>query len=156
MLNHIIIQGRFTAKPELKTTASGTSVTSFTLAVERDFKDKETGERATDFINCTAWRGTAELVARYFDKGRMAIVSGRLQLRDYTDKDGNKRRAAEVVADSIYFGDSNNNGNSNEGTGNADNGQQPTSYTPSAYGAPTYGQPAPNFEEITDSDELPF
>lgn len=120
MLNTITIMGRMTRDPELKTTPSGASVTSFTLAVERDFKDKETGEKATDFIDCVAWRGTAEFVARYFSKGRMAVASGRLQLRDYTDKDGNKRRAAEVVAENVYFGDSNNG---NRGAENGDNYQ---------------------------------
>lgn len=118
MLNTITIMGRLTATPELKTTPGGTSVTSFTLAVERDFKDKETGEKATDFIDCVAWRGTAEFVTRFFTKGRMAVVTGRLQLRDYTDRDGNKRRAAEVVAESVYFGDSNNG---NRGAENGDN-----------------------------------
>ena len=120
MLNTITIMGRMTRDPELKTTPSGAAVTSFTLAVERDFKDKETGEKATDFIDCVAWRGTAEFVARYFSKGRMAVASGRLQLRDYTDKDGNKRRAAEVVAENVYFGDSNNG---NRGAENGDNYQ---------------------------------
>lgn len=120
MLNTITIMGRLTRDPELKTTPSGAAVTSFTLAVERDFKDKETGEKATDFIDCVAWRGTAEFVARYFSKGRMAVASGRLQLRDYTDKDGNKRRAAEVVAENVYFGDSNNG---NRGAENGDNYQ---------------------------------
>ena len=120
MLNTITIMGRMTRDPELKTTPSGAAVTSFTLAVERDFKDKETGEKAPDFIDCVAWRGTAEFVARYFSKGRMAVASGRLQLRDYTDKDGNKRRAAEVVAENVYFGDSNNG---NRGAENGDNYQ---------------------------------
>lgn len=120
MLNTITIMGRLTATPELKTTPGGNSVTSFTLAVERDFKDKETGEKVTDFIDCVAWRGTAEFVTRFFTKGRMAVVNGRLQLRDYTDKDGNKRRAAEVVAENVYFGDSNNG---NRGAENGDNYQ---------------------------------
>jgi single-strand DNA-binding protein len=120
MLNTITIMGRLTRDPELKTTPSGASVTSFTLAVERDFNDKETGEKATDFIDCVAWRGTAEFVTRFFTKGRMAVVNGRLQLRDYTDKDGNKRRAAEVVAENVYFGDSNNG---NRGAENGDNYQ---------------------------------
>lgn len=120
MLNTITIMGRLTATPELKTTPGGNSVTSFTLAVERDFKDKETGEKVTDFIDCVAWRGTAEFVTRFFTKGRMSVVNGRLQLRDYTDKDGNKRRAAEVVAENVYFGDSNNG---NRGAENGDNYQ---------------------------------
>lgn len=106
MLNKIVIMGRLVKTPELMRTPSGTSVTSFTLAVERDFRDKETGEKATDFIDVVAWRGTAEFVSRYFSKGKMAIVEGRLQLRDWKDKDGNNRRSAEVVAENVYFGDS--------------------------------------------------
>lgn len=145
MLNRITIMGRLTATPELKTTTSGTSVTRFTLAVDRDFKNKD-GSRTADFIDVIAWRGTAEFVTRYFAKGRMAVVSGRLQVRDYTDNDGIKRRAAEVVAENVYFGDSANTGA----------GQQPASYTPEAYGAPAPGQPAPTFEEIADDEELPF
>jgi single-strand DNA-binding protein len=140
MLNHITIMGRMTAKPELKTTPGGKFVTTFTLAVDRDFKDKETGERATDFINCVAWRGTAEFVTRFFDKGRVAVVDGRLQIREYTDKDGNNRRVAEVVADTVYFGDSNNSGAGN------DNAGQQTAYTPSE----------PKYEELKDDEELPF
>lgn len=120
MLNTITIMGRLTRSPELKTTPSGASVTNFTLAVDRDFKNKETGERETDFIDCTAWRGTADFVTRYFTKGSMAVVSGRLQFREYTDKDGNKRRAAEVVAENVYFGESNNG---NRGAENGDNYQ---------------------------------
>lgn len=145
MLNHITVMGRLTATPELKTTPGGNSVTQFTLAVDRDFKDKETGERATDFIDCVAWRGAAEFVTRHFTKGRMAVVAGRLQLRSYTDKDGNKRRAAEIVVENVYFADSGNAGN---GTPNA--GQQP------AYTQPTYTQPAPVYEELKDDEELPF
>ena len=106
MLNKIFIMGRLTRDPELRRTQTGTGVASFTLAVDRDFKDKETGEKKADFINVVAWRSTAEFVSRYFTKGRMAVVAGRLQFRDYTDRDGNKRTAAEVVADNVYFGDS--------------------------------------------------
>lgn len=106
MLNHITIMGRFTRDPELRHTQSGTAVTSFILAVERDFKDKGSGEAVTDWISCTAWKGTAEFVSRYFQKGRMAVVDGRLQTRSYQDRDGNKRTAVEVVADHVYFGDS--------------------------------------------------
>ena len=106
MLNHITIMGRFTRDPELRHTQSGTAVTSFTLAVDRDFKDKNSGEAVTDWISCTAWKGTAEFVSRYFQKGRMAVVDGRLQTRSYQDRDGNKRTAVEVVADHVYFGDS--------------------------------------------------
>lgn len=104
MLNNVIIMGRLTRDPELRRTQSGTTVTSFTMAVDRDFKS-QSGEKETDFIDVVAWRSTAEFVAKYFTKGRMAVVEGRLQIRDWTDKDGNKRRNAEVLADNIYFGD---------------------------------------------------
>ena len=106
MLNHISIMGRLTRDPELRRTGSGVAVTSFTLAVDRDYNPKDGSEKEVDFIDCNAWRGTGEFVSKYFQKGSMAIVSGRLQIRNWTDKDGNKRRNAEVVADSVYFGDS--------------------------------------------------
>ena len=106
MLNRIVLMGRLTKNPELRHTQSGTPVASFSLAVDRDFKDKQTGEKATDFIDIVAWRQTAEFVSRFFTKGRMAVVEGRLQLRDWTDRDGNKRRTAEVLAEHVYFGDS--------------------------------------------------
>jgi single-strand DNA-binding protein len=109
MLNHITIMGRITHELELKTTNSGIPVVSFSLAVDRDFADKESGERGVDFIDVTAWRHTAEFVSRYFTKGRMAVVSGRLQTRNWTDKDGNKRKSVEIVADNVYFGDSKRN-----------------------------------------------
>ncbi len=109
MLNHITIMGRLTRDPELKTTNSGVSVVSFSIAVDRDFADKESGERGVDFIDVTAWRHTAEFVSRYFTKGRMAVVSGRLQTRNWTDKEGCKRKAVEIVADNVYFGDSKRN-----------------------------------------------
>ena len=105
MLNRIVLMGRMTRDPELRRTNSGAAVTSFTLAVDRDFKGQN-GEKETDFIDVTCWRNTAEFVSKYFTKGRMAVVEGRLQIRDWTDKDGGKRRTAEVVADSVYFGDS--------------------------------------------------
>lgn len=108
MLNRCTIMGRLTKTPELKRTQSGVSVTSFTLAVDRDFKDKD-GEKATDFIDVVAWRGTAEFVSKYFSKGRMAVVEGRLQLREWKDKDGNNRRSAEINAENVYFGDSKTN-----------------------------------------------
>ena len=106
MLNHITIAGRLTKDPELRRTGTGTAVASFTLAVDRDFGKNENGEKETDFIECVAWRNTAEFVDKYFSKGRMAIVSGRLQIRGWTDKDGNKRKTAEVIAENVYFGDS--------------------------------------------------
>jgi single-strand DNA-binding protein len=101
MLNHITIMGRLTRDPEIRRTNNGTAVTSFTIACDRDFGDKE-----TDFVECVAWKNTAEFVSKYFAKGRMAVVSGRLQIRGWTDKDGNKRKTAEIVADNVYFGDS--------------------------------------------------
>lgn len=104
MLNKIILMGRLTRDPELRRTQSGTAVTSFSLAVDRDFKGQN-GEKETDFIDIVAWRNTAEFVSKYFTKGRMAVVEGRLQLRDWTDKEGIKRRSAEVIADNVYFGD---------------------------------------------------
>lgn len=139
MLNHITIMGRFTRDPELRHTQIGTAVTSFTLAVDRDFKDKNTGESATDWISCTAWKGTAEFVSRYFQKGRMAVVDGRLQTRSYQDRDGNKRTAVEVVADHVYFGDS----RKKESEGNAPEDELPD----------TEGQ---KFAELDDSSDLPF
>ena len=106
MLNRIIIMGRLVRDPELRTTQSGTNVTSFTLAVDRDFKSRESGEKGTDFIDVVAWRQTAEFVCKYFAKGRMAVAEGRLQIREWKDKDGNNRRSTEVVAENVYFGDS--------------------------------------------------
>lgn len=108
MLNRIIIMGRLTSDPELRRTGNGVAVTSFNLAVDRDFASKEGGEKETDFIDCVAWRNTGEFVAKHFTKGRMAVVSGRLQIRSYMDKEGNKRRTAEIIADNVYFGDSKN------------------------------------------------
>lgn len=104
MLNHIVIMGRLTRDPELRRTANGTAVTSFTIACDRDFGSD--GQKETDFVECVAWRSTGEFVSKYFAKGRMAVVSGRLQIRKWEDKDGNKRTTAEVVADNVYFGDS--------------------------------------------------
>lgn len=105
MLNKIILMGRLTRDPELRRTGSGTAVTSFAIAVDRDFKSQN-GEKETDFIDVVAWRTTAEFVSKHFSKGRMAVVEGRLQIRDWTDKDGTKRRTAEVIADNVYFADS--------------------------------------------------
>jgi len=136
MLNHITIMGRLTRDPELRRTGSGIAVASFTLAVDRDFSPKDGGERETDFIDCVAWRQTGEFVSKYFTKGRMAVVSGRLQIRNWNDKDGNKRRSAEVVADNVYFGDSkrDDQGGSSSYGGNA--------YGGNSYGG-GYGAPAP-------------
>ena len=105
MLNHIVVMGRLTRDPELRKTASGVSVASFSVAVDRDFSQQD-GKKETDFLDVVAWRNTAEFAAKYFAKGRMAIVSGRLQIRNWEDKDGNKRRTAEILAENIYFGDS--------------------------------------------------
>ena len=135
MLNHITIMGRLTRDPELRRTGSGIAVASFTLAVDRDFSPKDGGERETDFIDCVAWRQTGEFVSKYFTKGRMAVVSGRLQIRNWNDKDGNKRRSAEVVADNVYFGDSKRD----EQPGSSSYGG--SSYGGNSYGG--YGAPAP-------------
>ena len=155
MLNKIILMGRLTRDPELRHTQTGTAVASFSLAVDRDFKDKATGDRTTDFIDVVAWRQTGEFVSRYFTKGRMAVVEGRLQIRDWTDKDGNKRRSAEVVADNVYFGDSKRDAESagpNSGGYSAPSGGR--SPAPSGFGAPDMGD---QFAELSDDDgELPF
>ena len=151
MLNRIVLMGRLTKNPELRHTQSGTPVASFSLAVDRDFKDKQTGEKTTDFIDIVAWRSSAEFVSRFFTKGRMAVVEGRLQIRDWTDKDGGKRRSAEIVADNVYFGDS-----KRDGAG--DFGGAPASYSAPMGGrnaAPMGGQS--DFAEIGEEDgELPF
>ena len=154
MLNRIILMGRLTRDPELRRTGSGTPVTSFSLAVDRDFKS-QSGEKETDFIDVVAWRSTAEFVSKYFTKGRMAVVEGRLQIRDWTDRDGGKRRSAEVVADNVYFGDS-----KRDSAG--DYGAPPAYGAPASYGAPAAGRGAPaggssDFAEIGEEDgELPF
>ena len=169
MLNHIVIMGRLTRDPELRRTGSGVAVASFSLAVDRDFAPKDGGERETDFIDCVAWRQTGEFVSKYFTKGRMAVVSGRLQIRSWTDKDGNKRRTAEVVADNVYFGDSkrdSDNSGSSYG-GNAYGGNNyGNNYGNNAYSAPAgnnYGYSAPasapasDFAMLEDDDaQLPF
>ena len=143
MLNHITIMGRLTRDPELRRTGNGTAVASFTLAVDRDFSSKDSGEKETDFIDVVAWRQTGEFVSKYFTKGRMAVVSGRLQIRIWTDKEGNKRRSAEVVADNVYFADSKKEESSGA-----------TTY-PAAPAYPT--APAQDFEQIDDDDaQLPF
>ena len=117
MLNHIVIMGRLVRDPELRRTGSGIAVASFTVAVERDFSGKDSGgQKETDFIDCVAWRQAGEFVSKYFTKGRMIVVSGRLQIRSWTDKDGNKRKSAEIVADNSYFGDSKKDA---EGGGNS-------------------------------------
>ena len=157
MLNHITIMGRLTRDPELRRTGSGIAVASFTVAVDRDFSPKDGSERETDFIDCVAWRQTGEFVSKYFTKGSMAVVSGRLQIRGWTDKDGNKRRTAEVVADNVYFGESKR---SNDGNGYGSNygGNSYAAPAPSfgGYSAPA-ANPASDFAMLDDDDaQLPF
>ena len=153
MLNHITIMGRLTRDPELRRTGSGVAVASFTVAVDRDFGNRESGERETDFIDCVAWRQTGEFVSKYFTKGRMAVVSGRLQIRNWTDKEGNKRRTAEVVADNVYFGDSRRDG---ETAGSA-YGAAPAAPAFGGYSAPAASAPASDFAMLDDEDaQLPF
>ena len=176
MLNHIVIMGRLTRDPELRRTGSGIAVASFTVAVDRDFGGRDGGEKETDFIDCVAWRQTGEFVSKYFTKGRMIVVSGRLQIRSWTDKEGNKRRTAEVVADNCYFGDSKrdaDSGNSSYGGntygGNSYGGNSygnNNNYSGNAYNAPapSYGgytapasTPASDFAMLDDDDaQLPF
>ena len=124
MLNHIVIMGRMVRDPELRRTGSGVAVASFCLAVDRDFAPKDGGEKETDFIDCVAWRQTGEFVSKCFRKGSMAVVSGRLQIRTWSDKEGNKRRSAEVVADNCYFGDSKKSDQGSTYTPNIQSGSQ--------------------------------
>ena len=148
MLNRIILMGRLTRDPELRHTQTGTAVASFSLAVDRDFRNRDSGEKGVDFIDVVAWRNTAEFVSKYFTKGRMAVVEGRLQIRDWTDREGGKRRSAEVVADNIYFGDSKRDGE----TGGA-SFSRPAA--PADYGMPPVG--GDQFAELADDDgALPF
>lgn len=168
MLNKIFIMGRLARDPELRRTQTGLAVASFRLAVDRDYKDKTTGERGTDWIDVVAWSSTAEFVSRYFTRGRMAVVEGRLQIRDWTDKDGNKRRSAEVVADQVYFGDSKRDGDSggysqggySQGGGYTQGGYNQGGYgsapaAPSGYSAPPAG--GDQFSDLSDDDgTLPF
>ena len=180
MLNHITIMGRLTRDPELRRTGSGIAVASFTVAVDRDFGGRDGGEKETDFIDCVAWRQTGEFVSKYFTKGRMIVVSGRLQIRSWTDKDGNKRRTAEVVADNCYFGDSkrdsdggsayggNTYGGNAYGGNNFGGNYGGNNYggyaAPAAPAAPSYGgyaapaaAPASDFAMLEDDDaQLPF
>ena len=153
MLNHITIMGRLVRDPELRRTGSGIAVASFTVAVDRDFGGRDGGEKETDFIDCVAWRQTGEFVSKYFTKGRMIVVSGRLQIRSWNDKDGNKRRTAEVVADNCYFGDSKRDGDG----GNTYGGSYAAPAAPAygSYSAPA--APASDFAMLADDDSsLPF
>jgi len=145
MLNHIVLMGRLVRDPELRRTQSGVAVVSFRIAVDRDFGTKEDGSKETDFIDIVAWRNTAEFVSKYFSKGRMAVVSGRLQMRSWTDNNGQKRVSAEVVADNVYFGDS-----KPQGGGTASN-------VPAGSAPAVGGDAVVDFGEITDDDDgLPF
>ena len=147
MLNSISVMGRLTRDPELRRTGSGKPVTSFTLACDRDFKNSQTGEKEVDFLDCVAWNSTAELVEKYFRKGQMAVATGRLQIRQYTDKNGQKRRQAEILVSSVYF------------CGNRENGTQAGSVADNGYSTPAYQTPAPaaNFAMLEDDDaQLPF
>ena len=171
MLNHIVIMGRLVRDPELRRTGSGIAVTSFRVAVDRDIANKESGEREADFIDCVAWRSTGEFVSKYFAKGSMAVVSGRLQIRNWNDKDGNKRSTAEIVADNVYFGDSKRS-NDQQHTGSYSSAPAPSYGSAPSYGnAPSYGSapapayggysapsaPAPEFSMVDDDDaQLPF
>lgn len=147
MLNQISVQGRIVRDPELRRTASGKAVTSFTLACDRDFKNQQTGEKEVDFLDCVAWGGTGETVAKYFSKGQLAAVSGRLQIRQYTDKNGQKRRQAEILVSSVYF------------CGSKENGSAGGSEADSGYSAPSYqtNVPSGDFAELDEEDgQLPF
>lgn len=150
MLNHITIMGRLTRDPELRHTQTGTSISSFTLAVDRDFTSRDSGEKQTDFIDVVAWRQTADFVGRFFAKGAMAVVSGRLQIRDWQDKEGNKRRSAEVVAENVYFGESKKSRDTNSDYARPSESSFRGSYENSS--------PRPSaFAELDDDDgELPF
>lgn len=143
MLNRILIAGRMGKDPELRRTQTGTAVASFPIACDRDFKDKQTGEKATDWVDIVVWRSTAEYVTRYGAKGRTVVVDGRLQMRDWTDKEGNKRRTAEVVAESIYFAD-----------GRREENTSASSHATAVYGVPDTSD---GFSELSDDDgKLPF
>ena len=167
MLNHIVVMGRLTRDPELRRTGSGIAVASFSLAVDRDFAPKDGGNRETDFIDCVAWRQTGEFVSKYFTKGRMAVVSGRLQIRQWTDKDGNNRRSAEIVADNVYFGDSKRDSDGASAGGNYGGHNSYSNYGNNAHSAPAssgnfggYSAPssgASDFASLEDDDaQLPF
>lgn len=164
MLNKIFLQGRLVADPELRHTQSGVAVATFRIAVDRDFKDRETGEKKADFISIVAWRQTAEFVSRFFSKGRMAIVEGRLQVREYTDRDGNRRYATEVVADNIYFGDSKRDSDGGYAPRGYDAPPAPGgfsqpagSYAPQAGAGYSTAPAVDQFADLTDDDgELPF
>ena len=148
MLNHITLMGRLVADPELRRTGSGVAVASFRIAVDRDFAPKDGGERKADFISCVAWRQTGEFISKYFTKGRMIVLDGRLEMRDWTDRDGNKRTTAEVIVDNAYFGDSRREGDSS--------GYSAPAPSYGGYSAPATA-PASDFAMLDDNDaQLPF
>ena len=155
MLNHIVLMGRLTRDPELRYTQSQLPVVSFRVAVDRDFGGRDGGERQADFIDIVAWRSTAEFVSKYFAKGSMAVISGRLQMREWTDRDGNKRTSAEVVADNVYFGDSKRSRDETAGSAPRSGGD---SYSNRGnYQSFDSAPGASAFSELSDSDgELPF
>lgn len=155
MLNHIVIMGRLTRDPETRRTGSGITVAGFTVAVDRDYAPQGQ-DRETDFIDCTAWRQTGEFVSKYFKKGSMIVVVGRLQIRGWTDKDGNKRRSAEIVADHCYFGDSKRSSEGDNTSGYTGNTYTQSSGGFGGYAAPA-STPASDFAMLEDDDaQLPF
>lgn len=156
MLNHIVIMGRLTRDPEMRKTGSGIAVANFTVAVDRDFNGQD-GQKETDFIDCVAWRKTAEFVQKYFSKGKMIAVAGRLQVRSWTDKDGNKRRTAEIQADNIYFGESKGSDGGIRGGSVSNEGGYPTAeqYLQQNYGVSVV--PGSDYAMLDDDDnQLPF
>lgn len=158
MLNSVTIQGRMVRNPELRRTGAGVAVASFTVAVDRDFADNQTGKKETDFIDCVAWRQTGEFVSKYFSKGKMIVVSGRLQIRSWKDKDGNNRRSAEIVANNCYFAESKRE---NGETGNANSMESQGTQSPfsNVYAQAGYAEPpyANDFAMLDDDDsQLPF
>ena len=157
MLNHITLMGRLVRDPELRRTGTGVAVASFTVAVDRDFSGRDGGEKETDFIDCVAWRQTGEFVSKYFTKGSMVVVSGRLQIRNWNDKDGNKRRTAEVVADNVYFGESKRSEGGNAYGGNTYGGFAPSAPASGFGGYSAPAAPASDFAMLDDDDaQLPF
>ena len=162
MLNHITLMGRLVRDPELRRTGSGVAVATFRVAVDRDYASKDGGERKADFIDCVAWRQTGEFISKYFAKGRMIVVDGRLEMRDWTDKEGNKRTSAEVIVENAYFGDSKRDGEAGSASPYGGNAYGGNSYAAPA--APSYGgytapasAPASDFAMLDDDDaQLPF
>ena len=153
MLNHITLMGRLVRDPELRRTGSGIAVASFRIAVDRDYSPKDGGERKADFIDCVAWRQTGEFISKYFAKGRMIVVDGRLEMREWTDKEGNKRTSAEVIVDNAYFGDSKRDGDTGSFGGNTY--AAPAAPAFGGYSAPA-SSPASDFAMLDDDATLPF